>query len=86
MIKQVNKQCVQAFVILVIGEEKQVMKMTPELSKRVGWDSRRVTWPTPEQVESGNDEQILIWHRFLPSATTEEQREIQSSIDRIFMQ
>lgn len=60
------------------------MDLTPELSKRVGWEPRDVAWPTLEQVESGTDEQILIWVRFLPSAITEEQQVIQSLITRKF--
>ena len=56
------------------------MKMTPELSKRVGWEKHDVPWPTLQEVKAGTDEQILTWHRFLPSATTVAQSGIQNAV------
>lgn len=50
-------------------------------SKEVGWKHRLVSWPTTyPEIKHASDKQILEWYRFLPTATTEEQREL---IDKI---
>lgn len=39
-----------------------------------------MTFPTMEEAESANREQLCRWQRFLPSATTEEQTAVQDRI------
>lgn len=53
------------------------INMTPELSKSVGWEHQSVSWPSLEELESASDYSILKWYRFLPSAITQEHKEIQ---------
>jgi hypothetical protein len=49
----------------------------PELSKSVGWEPQSVSWPSMSELESASDYQILKWYRFLPSAITHEQKQVQ---------
>ncbi len=60
---------------------RMAMPINSAISKAVGWESRKVSFPkTAEEVRAASDEQVLEWHRFLPSAETKEQREIQNVI------
>lgn len=59
------------------------MKITPELSRAVGWNPREVAWPKDmREIEAASDYQLLEWRRFLPPAGTELQRAL---IERIFI-
>lgn len=49
------------------------VRITPELSKRVGWDERIVKYPTLEEVERASDFKIVEWFRFLSPARNPEQ-------------
>jgi len=60
------------------------MKITPEMSKKVGWKPRSVKWPTLEEVETASDEELLTWHRFLPGAKNREHLAIIGAIERRF--
>ncbi len=49
--------------------------MEKNVSKRVGWYPRPVNWPySMQEVEHADEEQLLEWYRFLPSATDNEQK------------
>lgn len=50
--------------------------ITPELSKRVGWDERIVKYPTLEEVEKASDFRIVEWFRFLSPCRTPEQKAV----------
>ena len=57
--------------------------ITPELSKRVGWDKPpHITYPTFSLIVGATDWQLLMWYRFLPSPETESQRKIMDFIVR----
>ena len=56
-------------------------KITPALSKAVGWDPQNVIYPTLEQVNKASDLELLTWYRFLHSPVDEEQIKV---MDRIF--
>lgn len=59
------------------------MKITPGLSKTVGWNPRLVAWPKGlQEIEAATDYQLLEWRRFLPPAETEVQR---AMIEAIFV-
>ncbi len=59
-------------------------KSFAELSKAVGWERNNVPVPTEEElkkaIEEKNEDMLLIWHRFCPSARTKEERVIQTKI------
>ena len=52
-----------------------------DVSKEVGWDSRKVAYPTLQAVGKCDDPYtVLSWHRFLPSPQNEYELEIINSI------
>ena len=55
-------------------------KITPKLSKAVGWDDRELSWPDLDQVDTASDFRLLEWYRFLHAAKNEEQRNIMTRI------
>lgn len=55
--------------------------MTPDISKKLGFSNVAIErFPTIDQVENATDIQICRWHRFLRSAETESEIEIQNKI------
>ena len=59
----------------------------PNVSRTVGWASRRVPWPKPEEVEAAiaaqDAVQLLTWRRFLRLAETEQQLQIIARITEV---
>ena len=52
-----------------------------DVSKEVGWDSRKVAYPTLQAVEKCDDAYtVLSWNRFLPSPQNDEEVEIMNAI------
>lgn len=53
-----------------------------KLSKIVGWDNNhKVFFPkNVEEVTAASDTQVLEWYRFLPSAETKEELEMQNAV------
>lgn len=51
-----------------------------EISKKVGWNKREVSYPTFEEIELADVEQLLIWNRFLSSPNGSEEVKIISSV------
>jgi hypothetical protein len=45
---------------------------------------QRLDFPSMEQVEKANREQLARWYRFLPSGDTDEQNEIFERINKRF--
>ena len=56
------------------------MRITPTLSKAVGWDDRNVLYPRLEDVDDASDFNLLVWYRFLPSPENDEQRTVLDKI------
>lgn len=55
----------------------QTRKITPALSRQVGWDKRHVEWPkTIAEIYKASDYQLLVWYRFLPSPENIAQEEL----------
>ena len=55
--------------------------MNSKLSKKVGWKKPAILhWPTLEEVEKADDEQLLVWYRHLPCAENDAQQCIMSRI------
>lgn len=68
----------------VYGKSKSIL--TPELSKKVGFQRRNVDWPkNMEEIDSASDEQIVIWHRFLCGSRTSTQAKLLSRIGERLM-
>lgn len=45
-----------------------------DVSKEVGWDARRVSYPTLQDVEKCDDPYtVLSWNRFLPSPQNDDE-------------
>ena len=58
-----------------------MLKNEGEISKKVGWFPRQVSWPYDfRELEAASDEQLLEWYRFLPSAENEQQKAMISRI------
>jgi hypothetical protein len=56
-------------------------RFTPEESKYIGWEARKMKWPTLEEVINCNDRiQLLTWHRHLPIAENDEQVKVISAL------
>lgn len=54
--------------MLVVNKEDRISIITPELSKKVGWEiSGSIPYPKLASVVTATDEQILRWYRFLPT-------------------
>lgn len=54
-------------------------------SKNVGWEPRHVSYPKSEDaIKSATNEQVLEWHRFLPSPMDEEQRRLLNAVTTEF--
>lgn len=62
------------------GNASMSMRITPELSKSVGWQQKHITWPTMEEVEAADDYHLLLWYRHLPSAPDDKHGRIMSRI------
>ena len=56
------------------------MKINADISKRVGWEGRKMKYPSLKQVQDaieGKDEyNLLRWYRFLDSPENERQSEV----------
>ena len=48
--------------------------ITPQLSKKVGFEKRDVDWPkSVKEVRKASEEQILEWYRFLPTPRADDE-------------
>ena len=61
-------------------------KITSTLSKRVGWARQLALYPkSMKEIKEASDEQLLIWHRFLPSPTSPDEEKFNNYIsERIY--
>ena len=51
--------------------------ITPELSKRVGWEGPAIeNYPSIQEVEDSPEIQLLRWHRFLRSPKDMREEEV----------
>jgi hypothetical protein len=58
-------------------------RITPSLSKAVGWESREAAWPkSEEEIAKADDYRLLEWWRFLPSPIDDVQRNFQTIIGK----
>lgn len=60
------------------------MKIYADLSKQVGWESKKIKYPSLKDVENAIEKKdeynLLRWYRFLESPINEKQTEIMNLI------
>lgn len=51
-----------------------------DISKKVGWNKREVSYPTLDEIELADVEQLLIWNRCLTSPNSSEEVKLISAV------